>query len=204
MGGAPPLPHDFAPQGVKNWRFFANSALDPRGSGAHTPADPAQGPQAQGRVLGRGVPRGSRQWEPGPRQRGSGGGGAPTAVSCVIIGRCVRRRGSLVDGRPCRRQAAARWVSNRCGVGAPHILRSSELATLTNSLAERLVTASVLEGTWAEPRNRTRGCTNRPRIRPTSRGATRYQWSGRCPEGPLGIPGVPPGIPLRPPWGYPR
>ena len=23
MGGAPPLPHDFAPQGAKNWRFFA-------------------------------------------------------------------------------------------------------------------------------------------------------------------------------------
>ena len=29
MGGAPPLPHDFAPQGGKNVHFFA-----PRGSGA--------------------------------------------------------------------------------------------------------------------------------------------------------------------------
>ena len=39
-----------------------------------------------------------------------------------------------MDGRSCR-SAAASWVDNPTGVGGvPHISRSSELATLTNSL----------------------------------------------------------------------
>ena len=46
MGGAPPLPHDFAPQGVKNWRFLAPGGRGWEGGreGPQTLSEGAQDP----------------------------------------------------------------------------------------------------------------------------------------------------------------
>ena len=71
MGGAPPLPHNFAPQGVKNWPFLALFAPEDQGPG---------GPRFGAlRPWGRGVPRRGTVWgthqEPGSEEGGAGGGG---------------------------------------------------------------------------------------------------------------------------------
>lgn len=75
MGGAPPLPHNFAPQGVKNWPFLA--IFGTRGSGAWR--TPFWGPE----TLGSGGPKG-----------GSGGGWGPPTRNPV------RKRGVPEEEAP--------------------------------------------------------------------------------------------------------
>ena len=153
--------------------IFRQFALLPPRIRVPHPGPPLPRAGGWGRVV-RGVPRGSRQRGPDrgkgdPRRRGPDSG-------IVCYHRALSHRwGSVVDGRSCR-SAAASWVDKPTGVcGAPHISRSSELATLTHSLVERPPSVSVLEGTCVTRASRPRGSRSPQPWHHDSRGAPRYQ-----------------------------
>ena len=112
MGGAPPLPHDFAPQGSKNGPFLAGFRPEDQGPGGglRTPRKPrlegGLGPPPQARAgpahTGAGLGRPGR--EPGCERRVAGGGGHPKAPTHPLVMTRIGSEGihHVMEGTPVR------------------------------------------------------------------------------------------------------
>ena len=99
MGGAPPLPHDFAPQGGKNGHFLAilgppGPPPEDQGSEGGFGGPPACGWGAPG------TPRGGLGWPPGARFGKPPGLGEPGGRSNSTDSAGVGRGGNSPDNQP--------------------------------------------------------------------------------------------------------